>query len=244
MIHLRPSPLKFERPEVELSDGDLKAVEGVLKTSRDGWQQARHSPNQDFSEDDLHDTISVLNDLINRVRELQLTEAGGAVLQLNTPREMDEILFSILSVLHAISEQKIDFESHDREQITSNYGELLSKFTTAHWQDNPLAEYWHEFGEHTPNSPSDPIIEAIAKQGERTHILRELIARSNPSHSMSAYENPERLNANPDDPDDIAQKFIRNWDETRRSMGSQSYQNWLEDAEAKVGRAADHLCEP
>lgn len=125
----------------------------------------------------------------------------------------------------------------------ASYKNLLSRFTDAHWEDNPLAEYWHEFGELTPASPSDPIIVAIVEHGERTHVLRELMARRNTEYSMSALENPERLNADPDNPDDVAQKFIASWDETRESMGAQRYQTWLDAAEERVGRAATILCE-
>ncbi|MFD1570157.1 MULTISPECIES: hypothetical protein [Haloferacaceae] len=241
MIHTTPSPVEFEYPEVNLSNSELGMLEWVLKSNRDSWQNARGDPNQDYRENDIHDTVSVLNDLISRVTELRLTEVGGGTLSINTPREMDEILFGTLLCLQGIQDGEVELGTQDSDAVAASYKSLLSRFTDAHWEDNPLAEYWHEFGDLTPASPSDPIIKAIVEHGERTHVLRELMARRNMEYTVSALENPERLNADPDDPDDVAQKFIAAWDETRGSMGSHQYQMWLDAAEERVGAGADFL---
>lgn len=243
MIYPTPSPAEFEYPEVELNSSELGLLEWVLKSNRDSWQNTRDDPNQDFREDNVHDTVYVLNGLISRVTELQRSGGDGGTLSINTPREMDEILYGTLLCLQNIQDGKVDLRGHDSDAVMASYESLLSRFTDAHWEDNPLAEYWYEFDDLTPASPSDPIIVAIVEQGERTHVLRELMARSNPGYSMSALENPQRLNADPDDPDDIAQKFIAAWDETRESMGPRQYQMWLDAAEEKVGTGADFLCD-
>ena len=243
MIYPTPSPAEFEYPEVYLNESELGLLEWVLKSNRDSWQNARDDPNQDFKEDNIHDTVYVLNKLIGRVTDLQRPGVDGGTLSINTPREMDEILYGTLLCLQSIQDGKIDLRGHDSDAVMTSYESLLSRFTDAHWEDNPLAEYWYEFDDLTPASPSDPIIVAIVEHGERTHVLRELMARRNTEYSMSALENPERLNADPDDPGDVAQKFIASWDETRESMRTQRYQTWLDAAEERVGRAASLLCE-
>lgn len=76
----------------------------MLKSNRDSWQNARDDPNQDFREDNVHDTVYVLNKLISRVTELQRSGGDGGTLSLNTPREMEEILCGTLLYIQSISD--------------------------------------------------------------------------------------------------------------------------------------------
>ena len=153
MIYPTPSPAEFEYPEVELNNSELGLLEWVLKSNRDSWQNARDDPNQDFREDNVHDTVYVLNGLISRVTELQRSGGDGGTLSINTPREMDEILYGTLLCLQNISDGTVGLRGYDSDAVMASYESLLSRFTDAHWEDNPLAEYWYEFDDLTPASP-------------------------------------------------------------------------------------------
>lgn len=85
MIYPTPSPAEFEYPEVHLNESELGLLEWVLKSNRDSWQNARDDPNQDFREDNIHDTVYVLNKLIGRVTDLQRPGVDGGTLSINTP---------------------------------------------------------------------------------------------------------------------------------------------------------------
>lgn len=238
MVHPTPSPEEFEPPVVELADDQSEGLVGILEALRDNWQNARHDPNQSYDEDDIHQSITVLNDLLERIESVSGTE-GPNCLKIHSPAEIQEILFSILSVMNGIKTGEIDYGPQQNKRLMVEYEALLDKFAGAHWNENPLAQFWHQFGDLTPDSPEDPVIEAIVKHGDRTHLLRELSARKNISYSLSALENPERLDADPDNPEDVAKAFISEWDNTINSMNHSRYQQWLSEAEHHVGHVAD-----
>lgn len=241
MLYPTPSDENFGQPEVELTSARVTFLLDILDKNRRIWKGARHHPKEDLPEDELHDTIFTLNNLAERATELQRSEASGGTLRIHTPRELDEIISSTLTVLHLIDKDEIDTAPVGKMETLAEIQRFLRQFTDVHHGDDPLAAYWYGFGRFTPDSPGEPIIEAIAKHGERTHVLREMTARRNSDYSLSAYENPERLDADPDDPDDVAQKFIEEWDNTRESMAPSQYRSWLQDAEAEMGLHADAL---
>jgi hypothetical protein len=238
-----PTPEQFEYPKVTLTEAQLKNLTTALDTMRENWRHARTDPSQDYSEEMLHDTIATHNTLLERLNNIIQEPGQGGTIQISRPREIDEIIFGLLTMLDAITDGEVECKQTEDEAAIRAYEQLLSLFVDAHWEDDPLASYWYQFGELTPDEPSDPIIEAIAAHGERTHVLRELTARRDHRFSLSAYENPDRLGVDTDNPEEIAKAFIEKWDKTRDSMSHQQLEAWRREAEQASGPLADRLIE-
>lgn len=240
MIRPAPAPEEFEPIVVELADAQTKGVIEALEVMRDHWKQVREGATQEYEEDEIHQTITICNSLIERADVISAIK-GPDRLKLHNPTEMETILESLLSLLQNFDRGEIEYEPGDQEEAIKGYKAILNRFTEAHWEEDPLTKFWFEYGDFTPDSPEDPILEAITNYGSRTHLLRELMARLDRNYSLAAADNPTRLNADPDDPKDIAKKFISEWDSTRESMTQQRYGEWLEKAEQHVGYLANKI---
>jgi len=94
----------------------------------------------------------------------------------------------------------------------------------------------------TITDPTDPeLLSAIARHGEREHVLRNLEAAWNMGE-MSALDVAYERDVEDEDVDTIAKTFVREWDLHKEDMcKTHDHDQWLETIEEKYGDEADEI---
>jgi hypothetical protein len=105
------------------------------------------------------------------------------------------------------------------------------------WADD-LVEYFF-YIKPPSETPEDKLINEIARQGEKEHVMREIAARRDPNHSLSVYENPEYYDVEGANIEEQAAAFIESWDETRANLSEAALESALTEWEHEWGLIAD-----
>lgn len=88
-------------------------------------------------------------------------------------------------------------------------------------------------------APEDRLMNEIARQGEKEHVMREIAARRDPNHSLSVYEAPEYYDVEGADIEEQAAAFIESWNETRANLSESALESTLIEWEEAWGPVAE-----
>ena len=84
-------------------------------------------------------------------------------------------------------------------------------------------------------APEDELLRAIARQGGKEHVMREVSARRNPEFSLSVYESPEHFGVEGASVDEQAAAFVESWNETRANLSEPALDATLANLEENWG---------
>lgn len=105
------------------------------------------------------------------------------------------------------------------------------------WADD-LVEFFF-YIKPSSEAPEDRLINEIAQQGEKEHVMREIAARRDPNHSLSVYEAPEYYDVEGADIEEQAAAFIESWNETRANLSESALESTLIEWEEAWGPIAE-----
>jgi len=103
---------------------------------------------------------------------------------------------------------------------------------------NDLVEFFF-YIKPPSEAPEDRLLNEIARQGRKEHVMREIAARRNTEHSLSVYEAPEYYDVEGADMEEQAAAFIESWNETRANLSEPALESTLREWEEAWGPIAE-----
>lgn len=88
-------------------------------------------------------------------------------------------------------------------------------------------------------APEDRLVNEIARQGDKEHVMREIAARRDPNHSLSVYEAPEYYDVEGAGIEEQAAAFIESWNGTRANLSKSALESKLAEWDHGWGPIAE-----